>query len=164
MEFKKSPAPAAKVPHAAKEPHKIPPHGAAKFLLRNESKQTIFAEVLNARDDLVAKSYLKEGCANSIFVKGYGPNSVVCTLPQARQPPSSVVIHPDPLLGTSPEVMQDIDEALAAHIDNLARESAAKQIKDELGPNDVAVPTLPISHSVFNPLPPVLKIGDRVRR
>ena len=60
----------------------------------------------------------KANAASSVFVRGYAPKSLICTLPMAVQPPSSVFEHPSPIEIPS-EVISDIDSHLAEYVEEL---------------------------------------------
>ena len=53
----------------------------------------------------VVQELLNLGASSSIFVKGYSPDSLVCTLPMAQQPLSSVVKHAQPKMDTDKTVL-----------------------------------------------------------
>ena len=131
-----------------------------ELFTRNEQQQTPLAESIVNGNDAVVLELLAVGAEKSIFVKGYAAESLVCTLPQARQPKSSVFNHPPPFTQTSPELIAEIDTKLCNHVESLVREEVARTAKENAGAAGLNPdPSLP-----FNPLPVVLKVGDRVKR
>ena len=94
---------------------------ASSLYSRNEKQQTPLAVALVEKSEEEARRLLVEGAGQTIFVKGYAESSLVCTLPQARQPASSAFEHPDPFEGTSPELLQEMDAQLAQHVQSLVQ-------------------------------------------
>jgi hypothetical protein len=119
------------------------------LLQRNERQETPLATAILGNNDSTIFALLESGAANSIFVTGYMPGSLVCTLPQTSQPPSRAFEHPPPFVGSSKEVLERIDEALFDHIHKLqAEKDAAKS----------ASSSTPPSANPFIALPAVLKV------
>lgn len=128
---------------------------------RSESRP--LAESILRCDDDGTTELLCHGAAGSIFVKGYKPESLICTLPQAKQPPSRVVEQPTPFEGTRPEILEEIDAKLAAHIEILVQNAANVAAKKKAW-NDKSNTTTSSPAPKFNSTPPTLKKGDRVIR
>lgn len=99
---------------------------AHDFLLRNHLQQTPLGVAICGNHIKTVEVLLDAGAAASIFVSGYATGSLVCTLPQTAQPPSSVFTHPPPLLGSSPECLAKLDDHLCDHIKTLAALKVAK--------------------------------------
>ena len=127
---------------------------------------------------------MEHGASFSIFVEGYLPQSLVCTLPQASQPPSSVFQHDPPLLDSQPDVLDMIDSALVEQLDVLKKNElndATKRVSsltsDGAGDSTMGGDDTVTSHSnaasesgqsgssaSFNFFPKKLQEGDMVRR
>ena len=89
------------------------------MLLRDNEQNTPLSYCLRAATHNNSLSALLEAnAASSVFVKGYTPGSLICTLPMAVQPPSSVFDHPPPM-HVSPEVISQLDAQLAQHVTHL---------------------------------------------
>jgi hypothetical protein len=136
----------------------------ADLFCRNVKQQTPLATAIAESKDADTSKLLSHGAERSIFVRGYSKDSLVCTLPQARQPASSAYEHPPPFLGTRPEVLDEIDTKLAAHIEFLVRGAVAQAVKANASKAAVQLPGAQAAAAAFDPLPSALKIGDRVKR
>jgi hypothetical protein len=113
-----------------------------KWLTRNELQQTPFSEALIRRDEGEITSYLSLGSACSVFVHGYLPDSLICTLPQTVQPPSTVFRHPPPLKDTPTDIMHKIDVELETWIQALSETTAkAKEALRDMEVNK-PIPTI----------------------
>ena len=109
-------------------------------------------------------------------MEGYSSSSIVCTLPQAQQPPSSAFNHPPPFKDSDQATIDAIDSKLSSHIEDLVREAAlrAVQVVSSQSTTQAAATaqssTAATAQSVaktattFNPFLPSLKVGDRVKR
>jgi hypothetical protein len=71
---------------------------------------------------------LEANAAASIFVKGYSPGSLICTLPMAQQPPSSVFTHPPPVQVPS-DTLALLDSHLAQYVTSLYELKVKKQFE-----------------------------------
>ena len=131
-----------------------------ELMFRNINQQTPLSEMIVNKNDFETHELLSLGAEKSIFVKGYSKDSLVCTLPQARQPKSSVFNHPPPFLDTRKEILDEIDNKLAAHIESLVREAVVDAVKVNAAKMSPAAAVVP----VFNPFPGVLNVGDKVVR
>ena len=139
-----------------------------RYMKKNENQQTPLAEAILRRSESIEK-YLKEGAAASIFVKGYFPGSLVCTLPMALQPASKSFEHPPPVTNVKADVIDSIDKAMADRIADLIVAKAARaasglngMISSKDGTGNSSTPRK--KGPVFNHYPPILKVGDFVRR
>ena len=131
-----------------------------ELLTRNQNQQTPLSEMLTDKNDFETHELLCLGAEKSIFVKGYSKDSLVCTLPQARQPRSSVFNHPPPFLDTKKEILDEIDNKLAAHIESLVREAVVDAVKVNAAKKSAAAPVV----TVFDPFPGALSVGARIVR
>ncbi len=61
----------------------------SNFLTKNNLQQTPLCEAIVSNNCDAVKELLLEGAAASIFIMGYFPESLVCTLPQTAQPDSN---------------------------------------------------------------------------
>ena len=96
--------------------------GELSLLHKNAHNQTPLTEsIISGKIDAIA-NLLKIGAAKSVFVAGYLPGTLVCTLPQASQPPSSVFTQPSPFTDTSLQLLDLIDESICARIEEMKRE------------------------------------------
>lgn len=130
------------------------------LLQRNEFQQTPLTVAILEKQRETVETLLEYGAAETVFVAGYLPNSVVCTLPQASQPPSSVFQHPPPLMDTDPILLSKLDDAVCAYIKSLAalkvkkaadEAALAAALGSSSGPN-------PITKTPFNFFPTKLKV------
>jgi hypothetical protein len=146
----------------------------SRFLTRNELQQTPLARAISQGNRDEVESCLHEGAASSVFVHGYFPSSLVCTLPQAVQPASTgtlllvlcftslsnfcaVFHHPPPLKNVDKIVTKLLDDA----IDKWVRETAEDEKNNR--------PILPASdnissvavglNTITNSTPEVLNVG-----
>ena len=104
---------------------------------------------------------------SQMFVKGYSSSSIVCTLPQAQQPPSTAFNHPPPFKESSRAVIDAIDLTLSSHVEDLVREAALRAVKVVSGQSSTQASAMAQSAAAatpFNAFPAALKIGDRVKR
>jgi len=113
-------------------------------------------------------------CASSVFVHGYSPNSLVCTLPMATQPSSSVVTHEAPLIGVDPALLEMIDVTLAKNVQKMVTDEQAEEARIKKAEaadqkkraaalaTPKVVAAAPVS--TFNHFPAQLSVGDHVRR
>ena len=99
------------------------------LLTRNSEQQTPLSVSIRSSSMESVKALLDIGAASSIFVKGYAPESLVCSLPMALQPASSCFNHPEPLENLDPTILSGIDDAMVAYIGELdARSKAAARV------------------------------------
>jgi hypothetical protein len=61
----------------------------SRFLTRNDLQQTPLGLAVSKGNQKEVEAFLSDGAASSVFVNGYFPNSLVCTLPQTAQPAST---------------------------------------------------------------------------
>ena len=148
------------------------------LFIRNEQQQTPFSVAIRGDKRKCVEKLIENGAASSVFVKGYSPGSLVCTLPMAYQPPSSVFTHPDRLINVGKEAISRIDDALSTHIsemvkvskDREAREASQREVEREqrkrreakAGGSSGGPAKAP--KTSFNHFPPQLNPGDIVRR
>ena len=133
---------------------------------KNEDQQTILHQAVLRAESI--EKHLSEGAAASIFVRGYFPGSLVCTLPMALQPPSKSFEHPPPVTNIKADVIESIDKAMADHVADLIAAKAARTavngtISSKDGNGNLSISRKKAS-PVFNHYPPTLKVGDYVRR
>ena len=145
-----------------------PQSDMSKLFEKNDKNQTLLAEAIIQNDEKSIDSLLAIGAAKSIFVQGYFPGSLVCTLPQTSQPPSGVFDHPPPLTTSSAVTLSKLDDAMCVHIESLKQHKiqlvAAKSNNSQ--PTAILAPSQPSAPATppFNPLPATLQVGDTVRR
>ena len=111
------------------------------FFKNGDKQQTSLAIALRKGEPLeIIEKFLSGDAAVSVFVKGYFPNSLVCTLPMAQQPPSRSFLYDEPLKGVKPEMVIQIDKAVAEHIDYLVALKADQDVtrKTYTGTNDTS--------------------------
>jgi len=145
------------------------------LLIRNENQETPLSLCLRdelsegvlSKEDILEtlEALLEKGAAESVFVKGYQPASLICTLPMAQQPESSSFSWPQPIKLDS-ERLAMLDKALAEHIkkmweDEKKRKNLANANVKNNPSNDPSSKPKPV---VFNQYPTDLKVGDFVRR
>lgn len=140
----------------------------------------------NQRD--ILSFLLEKRAEQSIFVKGYLQDSLVCTLPMAQQPPSSIFNWPSPITIMDNEILQQLDNSIALYLENMKQQSDNKKKKDEEvklladldfdgkvesdngnsnsdnGSETIQKPNSPDNNKIYNFYPNKLKVGDRVRR
>lgn len=143
------------------------------LLVRDEDQETPLSLAIKAgptTDKSSAKDALElllnRGASRSIFVKGYAPNTLVCTLPMAEQPKSSAFDWPKPIQ-IDAERTQMLDSLLAEHIRKLLSETVASKLAAkelEAKKTDEKLATAAKSRAPFNHYPKDLKVGDYVRR
>ena len=143
-----------------------------KYLIRDEKQLTPLAACIKNGNDMKStnetlKYILKDGAASSVFVKGYAKDSIVCTLPMAIQPISSVYQWPDPIK-VDDDVLSIIDAGLSSYIQSLSDKSKAEKAASSsasinIAPNAPNAPNAPLTPP-FNHFPSTLKVGNRVRR
>ena len=133
--------------------------GSTDWFQRSNSYQTRLAEVIAEENITAVRTAFEAGAAATIFVKGYTKESILCTLPQARQPASSVIEHRLPLNISNDSITAIIDDALASHIEGLPTTSTVDNISPLHDTNHSAIAPPP-----FTSLPAALKVGDRVKR
>jgi len=93
---------------------------------RNHNHETLLSvSIKTDAVDCVAK-LLELGGASSIFVHGYSAESLVCTLPMASQPQSSVFKHAEPLTKVNPAVLQLVDEKMSEYVRRMLAEADAE--------------------------------------
>ena len=103
-------------------------------LLRfHEERGTPLAAAYSAGNWEAAKMLLEHGAARSIFVHGPTAQSILCTLPQAYQPPSSRFGSkppPAPLATTPADALRVLDLHLMQYLDSIApsRSSGSKPL------------------------------------
>eukprot|EP01038_Epipyxis_sp_PR26KG_P004361 gene4361-6169_t len=116
---------------------------------------------------LVVDYLLRNGGTSTVFVKGYLPDSLVCSLPQAVQPHSSVVEFVPPLRGSDPVLISKVDEELSQFV-KLLQETYEKEqqaIKEaDIKQKDAEKYKNDNLSKKFNPFPALLKVGDTVVR
>ena len=56
---------------------------------KDSSRYTLLGVAIVEKNDRAVQALLELNAADSIFVEGYLADSLVCTLPQASQPPST---------------------------------------------------------------------------
>ena len=137
---------------------------AEMLLQRNDDQQTPLAVAIIGGSLQNIETLLEVGASKTIFVKGYSDGSLVCTLPQASQPPSSVFHHQPPHKSTDDIVISKIDEALCTQIKHLRDEkiaaaaAAAAALVASSTSRSPASGGSATSSPVFNPLPDHLKV------
>lgn len=98
---------------------------------------TPLAAAFAAENWEAAELLLRHGAAQSIFVRGAGPRSLWCTLPQAQQPPSSRFGSqppPPPLTTTPASVLRTLDGCLLKYLDSIALRRSSKSRAAPLPP------------------------------
>ena len=93
------------------------------LFIRNEQQQTPFSVAIRGDKRKCVEKLIENGAASTVFVKGYSPGSLVCTLPMAYQPTSSVFTHPDRLINVGKEAISRLDDALSTHISEMVKQS-----------------------------------------
>ena len=83
----------------------------------NNLLQTPLSIAISAGALKEVQRLIRDGSAKEIFIKGSTSHSIICTLPSARKPQSSVVIHP-PLPSILPEITTIIDEGLTQYLNS----------------------------------------------
>ena len=143
-----------------------------QYLIRDEKQITPLSScIINCNNDVnQSKSketlmfLLQNGGCNSIFVKGYMDESIVCTLPMACQPQSSVFNWPDPIKLNDDDVLTMIDTNFLSYLKTLSENSKNKKTSDnDITSSNSNVATIPLKPS-FNHYPQTLNNGDHVRR
>lgn len=139
-----------------------------QYLIRDENQITPLSScIIKCNNDIVNQLKNKEilmfllqnGGCSSIFVKGYMEKSILCTLPMAHQPQSSVFNWPSPIKLNDDNILNEIDSKFVLYIKTLSENSKNnKKIPD----NDDVISTPP--KPAFDHYPQQLNIGDRVRR
>lgn len=102
---------------------------------------------------------MRDGAASSIFVKGSLDGTILCTLPNAHKPTSSVVSHQPPIPSVSPEILAVVDDGLTQYLNSKGRESV---------PPPFASQALPTQQQPMDPSPPPalpegFRVGDLVK-
>lgn len=152
------------------------PKSNCPLLVRDDNQETPLSVCLRGepsegvvpKEDILEtlEALLEKGAAESVFVKGYKPASLVCTLPMAEQPESSFIAWPKPIKLDS-ERLAMLDKALAEHIKKIV-DREARLTKSDLAsesPVEKNEPkAAPKPKPAFNHYPPDLKVGDIVRR
>ena len=136
----------------------------SSFLVKNPSQQTPLGEAIINNDLEQVKILLEEGAASSIFIQGYFPGSLVCTLPQTSQPVSNCFNHPPPFHNQNPDILKLLDDALVAHITRLDIEKTDALILEQDKKNTQPVAEAAAIAAPFDFFPFELQVGDTVRR
>lgn len=123
-----------------------------RYLQKNDDHQTLLYQTLVHEESI--QKHLEEGAAASIFVRGYIPGSLICTLPMEERPSSNSFEYSPPVTNIKGDVIAAIDIAMAVRIADLIAAKAARAVIGTVSSKDVK----------FNHYPPSLKIGDYVRR
>jgi len=131
--------------------------------LRDHTQATPLAAAIKENSHQCITALLDVGAASSVFVHGYSDGSLVCTLPMAEQPPSSVFKHPEPLRSVAPSIIDELDRYLSAHVKQMFAEGEAirlaekedKEDKEEKEKERIKKQKVP-----FNHYPPSLNVGD----
>lgn len=99
---------------------------------------------------------IRDGAANEIFIKGSSNNTIICTLPTARKPQSSVVIHPPPLPEMLPEILSIVDDGLMQYLNSQSLKSKNQTENNTQSSNN---------NSSNNNIPTIesFRVGDLVR-
>ena len=80
------------------------------WLERNDQQETYLTEVLLKEDYQLIQEYLSYGAISSIFVEGYLPNSLLCTLPFTFKPLSTIFQYNKPILNYNKKIISDLDD------------------------------------------------------
>ncbi len=99
------------------------------WLERNEQQQTHLNELIRQGNLLEISTSFETNSIQSIFVQGYLPNSLICTLPLTIQPPSTIFKHPLPLESCHQEIIEIIDERLEKWIFNLPKDNEIERLE-----------------------------------
>lgn len=138
------------------------------FYFEKKDEKTSLYTSICTNDEEEVRRLLANNAAASIFAEGNSPDSIVCTLPQARQPYSAAFNYDEPFTGSSRELLDDIDNSLAIHIESLIKkETEEKMLFNTAAAAAViqdATATIDPNASKFNAFPAKLKDGDRVLR
>jgi hypothetical protein len=135
---------------------------ADAIFFRDKEQATPLAAAIKENSVPCITALLNVGAAESVFVHGYTEGSLVCTLPMALQPESSVFQHPEPLRNIDPCITDALDEFLSAHVKKMVAGEEAKATRMRLlaekgkRRKDKSSTILP----GFNHYPPSLSIGD----
>lgn len=147
----------------------LQPTDQSSYFLRNGDQQTPLSVAVRVGAEKSINSLLEHGAVASVFVQSYSAQGLVCTLPMALQPESSCFVHPPPLTGVPSHIVTLIDEKLADYVDDLKQKHRMEESSETLknGNSSTAGPTVavaPPALSPFNHYPPILQVGDVVRR
>ena len=99
---------------------------------RDQDHATPLAASIKEKSHLCVAALLEAGAAASVFVQGYTEGSLVCTLPMAVQPSSSVFQHPEPLRNVDPAIIDAIDESLSTHVKQMVADEDAEATRIRL--------------------------------
>ena len=148
---------------------------------RDQDHATPLAAAIKENSHPCVAALLEAGAAASVFVQGYTEGSLVCTLPMAVQPSSSVFQHPEPLRNVDPTIIDAIDESLSTHVKQMVADEEAeatrirlaeeKEKRRKAGAASVTVGGTPAAgattggattttSSPFNHYPASLNVGD----
>lgn len=152
------------------------PLSVSSFLVRDQKQETHLAVSLrcpeSAQSAAALSVLLENGGAKSVFVKGYSVDSLMCTLPMAEQPESSVHVWPPPIR-IDRERLHMLDVALADHIKWMAEDAAERRAvaerlalekQREEDAAKKAASAAPSTKPAFNHYPDALVVGNIVRR
>ena len=142
-----------------------------QHLARDKEQETpLWACLRNPKGRGALTILLENGAARSIFVKGYAPDSLVCALPMAEQPESSVHLWPPPI-SIDAERLHVLDTALAYHIAQMAAdavrrkaEQAIEKKRFEDAEKKAATLAASAPKVTFEHYPDTLVVGNIVRR
>ncbi len=134
---------------------------------RDMEQATPLAAAIKENAVPIITALLNVGAAESVFVLGYTEGSLVCTLPMALQPESSVFQYPEPLRNIDPCITGVLDEFLSAHVKKMVAGEEAEATRMRLAAEkdkrhkDKSATTLGSMRAPpFNHFPPSLSIGD----
>jgi hypothetical protein len=86
----------------------------------NDLLQTPLATAICKSDGQEVKRVLAdEKAASTVFVKGSGHNSILCTLPNAPKPQSTVISHQPPLQDLPVDIVDVVDSSVSAFLNSL---------------------------------------------
>jgi len=102
------------------------------LLLRDDSHSTPLSAAIKLGnvDKVSALLALPEASA-SVFVHGYASNSLVCTLPLATQPSSSIFTHPPPI-SVEPALLELLDDAVASNVKKMVANEEAEATRKKM--------------------------------
>ena len=144
---------------------------AEKILSKNKQQRTPLAEAILKGSENEIKALLDVGASKSVFVKSYAPGTLVCTLPMAQQPHGTSFEYPPPIKNVRPQILAQIDAAVANHINDMIdmknasdAKKAADAIKSSTAVGESDQESSEPKPPTFDHYPTMLKVDDLVRR
>jgi hypothetical protein len=114
--------------------------------------------IINENEEEI-KLLLNNGSSKTMFVKGYSESSIVCTLPQVKQPQSRCFNHPEPFEKSSSKVMDILDTSFSKHIEDLVKKTIDEKVE-----KSKSISSIVSDDDNFDKFHIKLKKNDRVER